>query len=109
VRQTHDVDELRVEEDLAVVGKLDAGDVRILVEELLEVGCPEEAAADGSTENATDTKTNGKAADISTKVKSTVMPIDNKAKSAASPTPAVKKPEPKDPDGRTRRVQPKPE
>ncbi len=68
----------------------------------------DEAAADATNGKAADTRTNGNGADVSTKVKATVMPIENKAKSAAPP--AVKKPEPKDPkDGRTRRVQPKPE
>jgi len=70
----------------------------------------QEAAAEATTDNAADTKTSGNTTDVSTKVKSTVMPIENKAKPATSPTPAVKKPEPKDAnDGRSRRVQPKPE
>lgn len=70
----------------------------------------EEAAADATSGNTAEPKTTGNGADVSTKVKATVMPIENKAKPVASPTPAVKKPEPKDAgDGRTRRVQPKPE
>ena len=75
----------------------------------------DQAAAEATSTDATNTDANTKAApenkntDVKSKVKATVMPIDNKAKPAAQPTPATKKPETKAAeDGRPRRSQPNP-
>jgi membrane peptidoglycan carboxypeptidase len=66
------------------------------------------AAADSMNSNTADTKANSKAASESkSKVKATVMPIENKSKGTTKTAPASKKPETNEPnDGRPRRIQP---
>jgi membrane peptidoglycan carboxypeptidase len=70
----------------------------------------DDAAAE-STNSTTDAKANGAVpADGKSKVKATVMPIENKPKPAAQPAPATKKPESKEVnEGRQRRSQPNPQ
>jgi len=65
-------------------------------------------AADKMNSNTADTKTNGNAApEAKSKVKATVMPIENKSKGTTKAAPASKKPETNEPnDGRPRRIQP---
>jgi len=68
----------------------------------------DEAAVDSTNSKTADTKANGNAAPESkSKVKATVMPIENKSKGTTKAAPASKKPETNEPnDGRPRRIQP---
>ena len=68
-------------------------------------------AAAGTNNSTNETKANDAVpADGKSKVKATVMPIENKPKPAAKPAPAAKKPESKEiNDGRQRRSQPNPQ
>ena len=68
----------------------------------------DDAAAATANPNAADTKASGNAApEPKSKVKATVMPIDNKSKGTTKAAPASKKPETNEAnDGRPRRIQP---
>ncbi len=65
------------------------------------------AAADKTNANTADTKANATTPESKSKVKATVMPIENKSKGTTKTAPASKKPETNEPnDGRPRKIQP---
>src|SRR5580765_2296973 len=106
VAQTDDDEATPSKDKKAAVLDEEAQETRAATE--AEKAAEEKAAEEKAT---TDTKANGAVpADGQSKVKATVMPIENKPKPVAQPAPATKKPESKEVnDGRQRRSQPKPE
>jgi penicillin-binding protein 2 len=66
----------------------------------------DEAAAEKATAATADTNANDKTAPEKSKVKATVMPIDNKSKATAKPTTPAKPAAKEINDGRPRRIQP---